>query len=188
MNPDQIRVLQIDRFQKIAFIIGGAGVAISAIGALLNAAEFYRSYLLGYLYWFAIALGSLAVLMLQHLVGGVWGYVIQRVLEAAARTLPLMAVLFLPILFGIRELYVWARPDLVANDHILQQKALYLNVPFFLGRTAVYFAVWVALTLLLSKWSAERDRTGNPALTLRIRRLSAGGIALYVLTMTFAAI
>jgi hypothetical protein len=176
-----------DRLQKRCLIVGAAAFVLCALGMALNSAEFYRGYLLGYLYWLAIALGSLAILMLQHLAGGVWGYLIQRILEAAARTLPLMALLFVPLLFGLRQLYSWARPD-AAADHILHQKAIYLNIPFFLARAALYFAVWIILTLLLSKWSAERDRTGNPALTLRIRRLSAPGIALYVLTMTFAAI
>jgi hypothetical protein len=173
---------------KTALIVGVAGFVACVLGAFMNTAEFYRSYLLGFLYWFAIALGSLAILMLQHLVGGVWGYVIQRVLEAASRTLPLMLVLFLPVLFGLRHLYIWAQPDVVAKDEILRHKELYLNVPFFLVRTALYFAVWIALTFLLNKWSVERDRSGASGMTLRIRRLSAAGIGLYVLTMTFAAI
>ena len=82
------------RAQTIALAVGGAGLALSGLGWLTNPEQFYRSYLLGYLFWFGIALGSLPLNMLQHITGGAWGLSIRRLLEASTRTLPLMAVLF----------------------------------------------------------------------------------------------
>ena len=126
--------------------------------------------------------------MLHHLVGGNWGFVIQRLLEAGARTLPLMALLFLPIAVGAHDLYLWARPEVVAADPLLQQKSLYLNLPFFYGRAVFYFAVWIVLGRLLSKWSVEQDHSGAADLTRRLQTLSGPGLVLYGLTVTFAMI
>ena len=108
--------------------------------------QLFRSYLIAYLFWFGIALGCLPLLMLHHLVGGAWGFVIRRVLEAGTRTLPLMALLFLPILFGIHSLYEWSDPEVVARDSILQAKDAYLNAPFFIVRAVVYFFAWLVFS------------------------------------------
>jgi len=113
---------------------------------------------------------------------------IQRVLEAAIQTLPLMALLFIPLLFGLADLYVWARPEVVAAASLLQQKAGYLNVPFFIIRAAAYFLVWIVLGRLLTRWSLEQDRTADDTLTQKLQRLSGPGLVLYGLTVTFAAI
>ena len=113
---------------------------------------------------------------------------IQRVLEAAIRTLPLMALLFIPLFFGLPDLYPWARTEVVAADPLLQQKAAYLNIPFFIARAVVYFAVWIVLGRLLVTWSLQQDRTADDTLTLRLQRLSGPGLVLYGLTVSFAAI
>src|SRR5215472_949338 len=113
--------------------------------------QLFRSYLIAYLFWFGIALGCLPLLMLHHLVGGAWGFVIRRILEAGTRTLPVMALLFLPIIFGIRSLYEWSHPDIVARDTILQAKDAYLNVPFFIVRAAVYFGGWLTFVHFLNR-------------------------------------
>jgi hypothetical protein len=178
----------IDRLQTRALIIGLVGLALCVAGAFVNPAQFFRSYLMGYMLWIGTALGCLAIVMLQYLTAGDWGLVIRRVLESATRTLPLMALLFLPLLLGLRELYVWARPDSVAGPAVLQHKRAYLNVPFFLIRAVLYFAVWLALTYFLNKWSREQDRVADPRWLARLRRLSGPGIVLYGLTVTFAAV
>src|SRR5262245_10530782 len=113
-----------------ALLVGAAGGVLCLIGALVNAESFYRGYLLGCMLWLGVALGSLAILMLHLLVGGGWGFLIRRILEAATRTLPLMAVLFIPFVFGTPALYRWARPEAVQADPELQRKAPYLNTPF----------------------------------------------------------
>jgi len=169
-------------------VVGVAGLLVSLAGAVFNAPQFFRSYLVAYLFAIGFPLGCLSLLMLHHLVGGNWGFVIQRLLEAGARTLPLMALLFLPIAVGAHELYLWARPEAVAADPLLQQKSLYLNLPFFYGRAVFYFAVWIVLGRLLSNWSVEQDHSGNADLTHRLQNLSGPGLVVYGLTVTFAMI
>lgn len=133
-----------------------------------------RSYLFAYLYWWNLSLGCLGVLMLHQLVGGRWGFVIRRILEAGTRTLPLMALLFVPIALSAPVLYPLERPPLG-----------YFAPCFFYTRAAVYFSVWLALAALLNLWSRRQDQTGA---TAGLQRLSAPGLILYGLTVTFAAI
>src|SRR5688572_13924412 len=140
------------RLQQRALLVGLAGLAAGVVGWFVNADQFYRSWLIGFLFVLGLALGSLALLMLQHLSGGQWGLVSRRVFEAASRTLPLVAVAFIPILLGIRPLFLWARPEAVQADRILQMKAPYLNVPFFTARAVGYFAFWMFCAYLLNKW------------------------------------
>ena len=188
MSHSQSAQPDLRRVQLPALAAGVAGLAACAVGAYLDPGAFYQSYLFAYLFWFGIALGSLAILMLHHLVGGAWGFPIRRLLESAALTLPLLLVLFLPLLLGLGELYEWARPDALAADSLLQHKSAYLNPTFFVARAAIYFAIWIGLAFFLNRWSLEQDRTDDPALARRMRDLSRFGLVLYMLTMTFAAI
>lgn len=174
--------------QRQAGIIGCVGLALCALGWLINTEQFFRSFLLALLFWLAIALGSLALLMVQHLSGGAWGLLLRRVLEAATRTLPLLALLFIPLAFGLHHLYEWARPEIVAEDPLLQHKAPYLNIPGYLGRFVAYFVIWIVLAFLLNRWSREQDQTSDPQLLRRFRLLSGPGLALYGVTITFASI
>jgi hypothetical protein len=176
------------RVQRVALIAGAVGLGLSALGLLGNPAYFFRSYLIAYVFWLGIALGCLAVVMIQHLTGGVWGLILRRTLEGATRTLPLLALLFVPLAFGVHQLYEWADPSVVANDEVLRHKQPYLNVPFFLARAAGYFVIWLAVAFFLNHWSAEQDATGDPHLPRRFRLLSAPGLMLYGLTVTFMAV
>jgi hypothetical protein len=178
----------VSRLQRQALIVGVLALAASGVGAILSPEQFFRSYLVAFMFWFGIALGCMAILMIHHVSGGAWGAVIRRVLESASRTLPLMALLFLPMVLGLQDLYKWARPEVVALDPALQHKSLYLNVPFFLVRAVVYFAVWSVLALFLSRWSREQDQTTDPGPGRRLELLSRGGLLLVGLTMTFAAV
>ena len=179
------------QLQQRALIVGLVGLAAGVIGAFMNADQFFRSWLIGFLFCLGLALGSLGLLMVQHLSGGQWGLVSRRVFEAATRTLPLVTLFFIPILFGMRPLFLWARPEAVEADRILQMKAMYLNVPFFIGRAVVYFALWLLGMFLLNKWSDAQDR-GEAAVTVpemaRFREVSAPGLLFLVLTVTFASI
>ncbi|MGH9380663.1 MAG: hypothetical protein ACRD2Z_08640 [Thermoanaerobaculia bacterium] len=179
------------RLERRAWIIG----ALGAVGCLIAyfvapKEQFLKSWLVAWLFWFSIALGSLALAMVHHLSRGAWGLMARRIWEAAFRTLPLVAVLFLPILLDLPALYEWARPEVVAGDEILQHKAGYLNVPFFLLRTGLYFLIWVVLAWLLARMSARQDEApGEEArLFTRMQRVSSGGALIYVLTLSFAAI
>ncbi|MGE3275972.1 MAG: hypothetical protein AB7O67_12720 [Vicinamibacterales bacterium] len=182
--PDSLSGLQ--RFGLIAAVVGlllaGGGFAMAGID------RFYEAYLVAYTFWIGIALGSLAILMVQHLSGGAWGLVIRRPLEAAVRTIPFMAILFIPVILGMGHLYHWSHADAVAADAVLQAKAPYLNPTFFIVRQVIYFVIWSAMALLLTSWSAEHDRTGDPALLSKMARLSGGGLVVYGLTVTFAMV
>jgi hypothetical protein len=173
--------------QRQLSTVGGVLLAVSLIGLFVNATQFLQSYLMAYMLVLGITLGSLALGMLHQLSGGAWGVVIRRPIGAATRTLPVLTLLFVPILFGMRRLYPWTDAALMAHDEVLQHKHLYLNTPFFIGRAAIYFAVWNALAYFLNAWSLEQDETGDPAIARRMQVLSAGGLVAYGLTITFAS-
>jgi hypothetical protein len=187
MSQPEARLPEVDQLRKRSLVVGAVALALCAGGAWANPPEFFHAYLTAYLFWIGIALGCLAILMLHHLVSGRWGFVVQRLLESGSRTIPLMALLFVPLLFGLRELFLWARPEAVAAQAILRHRQPYLNGPFFSARVVLYFAIWITLAFLLSKWSREQDRTAAPDLTRRLQRLSGPGLVLYGLTVTFAA-
>jgi hypothetical protein len=174
--------------QKRWLAVGLIAAVLCAGGALIFPPAFFRAYLSAYIFWIGIPVGCLALLMLHHLVGGRWGFMIQRVLEAAIQTLPLMALLFIPLVFGLSDLYPWARTEVAVADPLLQQKAAYLNIPFFVARAVAYFAVWIVLGRLLVTWSLQQDQSANDTLTLRLQRLSGPGLVLYGLTVSFAVI
>ncbi|HEX2339164.1 MAG TPA: hypothetical protein VHI98_01675 [Vicinamibacterales bacterium] len=181
------------RVRRNGAIGGGALLALSVLLAVVTGAgaeQFLRSYLIGFMFWVGVALGSLAILMLHHLTGGAWGLVVRRHLEAASRTMPFLTLAFLPIAIGVRALYIWARPEVMAADPILQEKQLYLNVPFFLARAVIYFAVWNLLVYVINRWSLEQDAGGRQPVgsERKFRQLSAPGLMAYGLTITFASV
>jgi hypothetical protein len=162
---------------------------LAVAGLFMSGADrFFQAYLVAYTFWMGVVLGSLALLMVQHLSGGAWGIVLRRPFEAAVRTLPFMAALFLPIVLGMHSLYEWSHEGITETDAIIAAKALYLNTPFFIARQVIYFAVWGTIGYLLTKWSAEHDRTGDPALPGKMARLSGGGLVAYFITVTFAMV
>jgi hypothetical protein len=157
---------------------------------VLNLDQFFRSWLIGALFCLSFALGSLALLMLQHLSGGQWGLVTRRVFEAGSSTLPVVALLFVPVLFGLPRIFEWARPESVQASAVIQMKTAYLNAPFFIVRAVIYFAVWIGCSWLLNKWSADQDRgVGITKVdSVRYRTLSAPGLLVLVITVTFASV
>jgi hypothetical protein len=188
MNHAETLRQYLDQLQRRSLAVGVVALALCVGGAFLSLEQFFRSYLLAYLFWIGVAVGCSALVMLHSLTGGAWGAVIRRVLEAGMGTLPLMALLFVPLLFGLRVLYVWARPEQVASEVLLQQKTFYLNVPFFVLRAAGYFVVWLSVAHVLNKWSAEHDRTAEPSALRRLETFSGPGLVLYGGTVTFASI
>lgn len=177
------------RFQRGALFIGLGALLCCIIGAFFSPAQFFRSYLLAYIFWLGVALGCLAIVMIYHLTGGAWGVVTRRLLESATRTLPFLLLLFAPLIFGLPDLYAWARPEAVAHDEWLRHKSVYLNTPFFLSRTGLYFIIWCSIAYFLNKWSLEQDQQADdPRPTQRLRLLSGPGLVVYVLAVSFAAI
>jgi hypothetical protein len=172
--------------QRLGTIAAIVGVVLAGVGFALSGLDrFYQAYLVGYTFWLGVALGSMALLMVQHLSGGAWGVVIRRPLEAATSTIPAMAVLFLPIALGMHSLYEWTHEGAL-NDPMIAAKAAYLNTPFFLARAVFYFVVWTAMSQLLLKWSREQDRTGDPVYARKLSVLSGGGLVIYALTVNFS--
>jgi len=171
-----------------ALMAGGIGLAACAVGAFQNPTEFLRSYLLAFLFWSGVGIGCLSLLFIQHLTGGRWGLLIRRFLEAGSRTLPFVAIAFVPLLLGLGRLYEWADPVRVDADAVLQRKTLYLNPGFFAARAAFYFVVWGAVGYFLSAWSVRRDARQDQRLDRRLRGLAGGGIVLSGLAITFSSI
>jgi hypothetical protein len=183
-----VRNAVLERLHKTSLIVGGVFLLALAAGFLIDRAQFFRSYLLGYLFWVQMAVGSLGLAMLSHLTGGLWGIVPRRLHEAASRTFPALAVAFVPVLLGASSLYLWAQPEVVAEDALLQAKAPYLNLRFFTIRAVVYFAVWALIAWRLSSWSRQQDTSPSSSRSVYLRGLSALGIVLLFLTATFAAV
>jgi hypothetical protein len=177
----------LDALQGRALIAGVVGLVVAALGWLVSPAQFFQAYLVAFLSWLAVALGCFGLLMLQHMTGGGWGVTLRRVLEAASRTLPLLLLLFLPLVLGLGELYHWSHAEAVEVDPVLQHKHPYLNVPAFLVRAGVFFGLWIVVMLKLTALSREQDRTGDPALFRRLQAWSAAGFLVLALTGTFAS-
>lgn len=188
MTPAYSLRPEMDRLQQRSLLVGILGAVLLVVGLFADRTQFFRSYLWAYLFWSGMTIGCAGILMLHHVVGGKWGMVIRRFCESGARTLPLMALLIIPILFGIKALYIWSRPEVVAHNPNLQWKSGYLNVPFFIGRTVFYFAIWSLWVFLLIRWSRQLDETGDLKLIVRMRQLSAPGLVMLTVTATFAFI
>ena len=175
--------------QRLAAIVGIVGLALCGFGFTRSPEQFYRAWLVAFLFWWGVSLGSMAWMMVHHLSGGQWGVVTRRVFEASRRTLPFVALTFIPIAVGVHYLFPWARPEEVATDHILQHRAPYLNAPFFYARAAIYFLIWTGITYTMTSWSRRQDAApDDTALALRMQRLSGAGLVLYGITLFFASV
>jgi hypothetical protein len=184
------------RFRRIRNLAGLAGtcalVACAATWIILvawhpqDAAAFYKGYLFAWLFFLAMSLGAMTAVMVDHLVGGEWGAFVRRFGEAAANVLPLMFVLFVPILIGLRRIYPWADP----NNHnaVVVHKQGYLNPGLFIARYVVYFAIWITTAWLLRRFSLQRDRAPGPRAEHSLRVVSAAGLVAYFVTMSLAAV
>src|SRR5215813_180994 len=177
------------RLRNIAGIVGAVLVALLLLGFLIDRDQFFHAYLIGFIFWTGITLGSLALLSLQHLTGGAWGLVIRRVLEASTRTLPLVIILFVPIALGLKHIYPWTSSELMGRTAALQGKAAhYLKPSLFVLRAAIYFAIWFVLAWFLNRWSLQQDREPSRGVRRRMQMLSGPALVLFVLTVTFASI
>ena len=186
------------KISQRSLVIGVVFALISGALAFVRPDEFYRAYLLGFMCWLGVALGSMAIVMIRHLTGGGWGTVIRRILGAAMRTLPVLAILFIPIIIAVGQhrIYPWAMPlESIQDAHIREHlekhsfiKASYLNFSGFFIRAVIYFAIWNVLSFLLSKWSKQTDHAGAPDNSGRFKAVAGPGLILYGFTISFAAI
>jgi hypothetical protein len=176
------------RVQRGALLVGVGALVICIIGAFFDPEQFFRSYLAMYLFIQGLGFGCLAILMVYYLTGGAWGFVIRRLLEAGTRTLPLLALLLIPIGCGLGYLFLWARPEAVAHDATLQWQRVYLNVPFWWARSILYFVVLLLFTFLLNRWSYLQDVTGDPRYAHRLGMIAGPGLVAYGIILHFGAV
>jgi hypothetical protein len=179
-----------ESLQTRSMFIGLVGAAASVAGAVTAPNDFYSAYLTVFVVGLSLSLGCMSILMLYHLVGGTWGTVSRRILEAGMMTLPLMAALFIPIALNLPRLYEWARPDELARNAKLADIARsYLNANGVITRAAAYFVVWMLMAFLLNRWSTAQDsEQARNRSTLRFRAVSAVGLVIYSLTFSFGVI
>lgn len=198
-NPTRISASQfreldrlLGRVERAAIVAAAIGVIASVVAAIMNYETFIQGYLVGYLYWFSMPIGAMILLMIHHLVGGRWGGVLRRPLEAAALSVPIFALFFVPIGLGIPELYPWARPEVVAIHAELQHKSTYLNIPFYLVRAAGYFLAWTLLAWMLRRFSLGESAPGNTAAnqcdSRRFQRLASLGLVAVAFLDSFAMV
>jgi len=179
---------KLKRYQNTSAFVGLVFLALLVAGYfLVSPQQFFRSYLVGFFFWFGMGAGCLLLLMTQYLTGGAWGMIIRRQLEAGSKTLYVMFWGFLPLLIGVHILYWWSTPAGMA-DKVIASKNLYLNVPFLWMRWVVYGVVWLGLTYLLNKWSRLEEETKSTEYSKKLEVLSGPGVILYFFTMTFCAV
>jgi hypothetical protein len=172
------------RYCAIAALLGIAG---AVGGVLLDPAPALRSYLIAFVFWLGLSLGALVIVMLHNVVGGGWGFVVRRLLETAMTAMPLFALLFVPIVVAMPQIYEWAGHH-GAEDPALLKKAWYLNTTFFVARAIIYFAIWSGLAWVLDRWSLAQDKAPTAERLRRMQQVSGVGILIYAVTLTFAVI
>jgi hypothetical protein len=182
MEAGQKRAFTIGFASLVAFLIAGF-VMHSSSGSWL---PLLHQYLIAFVFWTAVTVGALAVLMIHHMTGGWWGYPLRRILEASVRNLPVIVVFFLPVLFAMKLIYTWTTPD--TTDAVLMAKVWYLNTTGFVVRAVVYFAIWLFLAFRLTGISAKEDATGDPTLAHKMEATSAPGLVIGAATVTVSMV
>jgi len=180
----------LNRLRTLSLGVGGIALIVWAIGCYFNTEQALRSWLLGFIFWAGIGIGSLGILMLQYLTGGAWGVVIRRIMEACSRTLPVIALLFLPIAVGITHLYEWTH--LPHTDHIMEERGWFMTVESWILRSVIYFILFGVMGYLLNKWSAAQDRSADYEEASRwlelCSKFSGPTLVIYALVVTFAVV
>jgi hypothetical protein len=187
MQIDSFKITQSGNFGKRALGVGIIGLLLGLIGFFVDRGHFFHSYLIAFVFWLSLAFGGLFFTMLHHLTGATWSVVLRRISENIMSMFLFMAIFAIPVLLGIGELYHWSHADIVAQNEILAGKTPYLNIPFFIIRVIIYFAVWVLLARGLYRLSVAQDREYDEGRLARMRLISAPGMVLFALTLTFAA-
>ena len=191
LRPEQATIPPGHSWNRIpVFGIGCAllGTVACAILGAANPKQFFFSWLVSFLFFLSLALGALFFVLIQYAAQGGWGIVVRRIGETVFATIPVMAALFVPLLFGLHDLYSWSVPGAAEHDALLRWKAPFLNVPFFLTRAAIYFGCWSFIAVLYYRLSRGQDATGDPKVSVRLRALAGPAIIVMALTTTFASI
>jgi len=180
--------------RSIPLQVGLGGLAVAVVASFLSKGgteHLAYSYLIALAYVASISLGALFFVSVQHVVRAGWSVVIRRLAEILATGLIPIALLFLPILIlvmlGSKTPYIWANPEVVAGDALIQGKSAYLNSTFFIIRNLIYFGFWAWLSRFYLIESRKQDVTGDPNLSFRLEGVAAPCILLFALTLTFAS-
>jgi hypothetical protein len=191
LRPEQAAIPPGHSWNRLPFIgagcavLGAAGCAILGAG---NPKQFFFSWLVSFLFFTSLGIGGLFFVLIQYASQGSWGIVVRRIGETVFATIPVMALLFVPVLIGLHDLYSWSAPGAAEHDALIRWKSPFLNVPFFLIRAAIYFGAWSALAVLYFRGSRGQDATGDPAVSARLRRFAGPGIIVLALTSSFASV
>jgi hypothetical protein len=190
VRPEEVSIPAGHPLRRLPFAGGLVGV-LGILGVLAMGAgrpqQMFAAWLVAFLYFLSLALGALYLVLIFHAVQAGWGVVVRRLAEIGASTIPLFALLFVPIVLGMRSLYPWTVPGAADHDPLLRWKAPYLNPEFFLVRAGLYFAIWSILALAWARASRRQDVTGDLAISERLRRFSGPALLLLALTQTFAS-
>ena len=173
-----------------SFAVGIAGLSLTLLGGLASPRPALLAYLIAFVYWLGLAVGTTTLVLANHAAGARWNVTVRRLGESIGATVPIFALLFIPLVLGARHIWFWVAPEMPVSKEmlaLLAHKRIYLNMTAFTLRAVVYFAIWCGIAWRLRALSLEQDESGDPALTLALRRLSAPGLLFFVLTMTFAS-
>ena len=187
VKVENYRFVNSGSFGQKAFNVGVAGLVLGVVGAFVDSKQFFHSYLLAFVFWTTIALGGLFFTMLHHVTGARWSVVLRRISETLMANLPMMLIFFVPLLFGLHDLYHWTHKDAIASDELLRHKTPYLNTGFFIVRGLIFFGIWTFVAKLLYGLSLKQDTQPSDALLQRMRRISAPGLIVFALSITYAS-
>src|SRR5918993_1902996 len=177
-----------NRLPLIGAVLAVLGAGMCAILGIGNPKQFYFSWLVSFLFFSSLALGALFFVLIQYAAQGGWGIVLRRIGETTFSTIPVMALLFVPVLFGLHDLYEWTHADAVEHDALLRWKSPYLNTTFFLIRMVLFFGIWSFIAIFYYQGSRGQDATGDPAVSARLRKFAGPAIIVLALTQTFASV
>lgn len=182
----------LNRLRTLSLGVGGIAAVIWLVGLYFDKEQALLSWLLGFIFWGGIGIGSLGILMLQWLTGGAWGVVIRRILEAGSRTLPIIVILFIPLAVGVYTHSFMEWTHLPPTDPIMEHRGVYMTTWFWIVRAAIYFAVFALMAGLLNRWSAQQDQAGDvfgaEKIVDKAGRFSGPMMVIYALVVTFAAV
>lgn len=167
-------------------LIGLVGLLLSVLGAFVAPLQFSYSWLFGFTFFFTLLVGCFFWIIVHHVTDAEWSVVVRRQLENLAMLIPVMALLFIPILIFRHHLYEWLNIP-VGQDPRLDAKRAYLNWHFFVVRAVFYFAFFSVAAFLFRHFSTRQDRDGNPAFTLKMRKVAFVSLPLFAASLTFAA-
>jgi hypothetical protein len=183
---------ELNRFRTLALGAGGIALIAWAVGLYFNPEQALLSWLLGFIFWGGIGIGSIGILLLQYLTGGAWGVVIRRIAEAGVRTLPVVIVMFIPLAIGVMTHTAYEFTHLPPDDYTVQHRGWFMAPESWLLRSMIYFALFGVMAYLLNKWGGEQDKTTNfedAAVYLgRATAFSGPTMVFYALVVTFAVV